>query len=653
MTQEEKLKAHMILSRNLDHQREEVAEIEPRLYDYMIDMVLNIDNHNAYEILGAVKFLRLLRTYDHDIETFRDTVYKYEGIWDNTDGVWHHVKGGIMHPGITGPTYYRLQPFQVFVLASIFIPKAWINTETEAGSREILTSEKVIDGMIYDHRRLCTEFTDYTPRKTAKTQLSGFIGFLFFMDFDENNEIYCCANAADQSKILYSRIYQLVHQMDPKEKRIRFTASQINWKPGQFRSASCTALSAGGKTKDGLFAGLCLADEFGSAAYVNGSSDMGKLVSVVESSMGPRREPLTFISTTAGIISAGPFIDKLQGIHQLLMNELDEEYSHSLSTDRQMCLLLEPDEWEQKDEELLMTSKQVRRKVNPMLGIIVQHSFYDDEVAKARQNPEKKNEVISKLLNVYQTGKVKDWIKPEEIRAIQVDMRIDDCTADKGWEVYVGSDFSKGDDLNGNSYLAVRWREDLGEMEFFADMDSYMSETAVNDSPIRELLLKWAEEGWLHIVPGKTFDPAVVINRIIELDAKNVNFFAFGYDPYNAKTVINAIAQWCVDEGLDTKEFIRPVRQNFATYSPAVKDFDYMIYRGDHRDGLVIQNPQIHFSMNPLWPWEFGNCQLAESNDGMENYKPIKQNSSASCKVDNIQMLLSALLLYNEIDLKR
>jgi phage terminase large subunit-like protein len=188
-------------------------------------------------------------------------------------------------------------------------------------------------------------------------------------------------------------------------------------------------------------------------------------------------------------------------------------------------------------------------------------------------------------------------------------------------------------------------------MEYFADMDAYMSEAAVNDSPIRELLLKWAADGWLHIVPGKTFDPAVAVNRIIELDAKNVNFFGFGYDPYNAKTVINALTQWLVDIGLDPKTLIKPVRQNFATYSPSVKEFDYMVKRGYQLpDGKWQSTPMIHLSNNPLWPWEFGNCQLAESTDGMENLKPVKATASASCKVDNVQMLLSALILHDIAD---
>jgi phage terminase large subunit-like protein len=620
----------------------DIEKAEPRLLTYLRGIVDEPQHHNAYEVRGALKFLRLMETYVQDIDTFRDVIYKYEGIWEQRNGVWHHVEGGLKHPGTSGPRYYRLQPFQVFVLASMFLLKVWINTEEEAGSRELLPTERIDGVTIWDLRRLCTEFTLYTPRKTAKTQLSAFIQFWYFMSGDENAECYCCANASDQAKILFSRSRELIHQMDPREKRIRFTASQVNWKPGQFRTASLTALSAGGKTKDGLFAQLCSADEFGSAAYVNGASDMGKLVSVVESSMGPRREPMTFISTTAGIIQAGPFIDKLQGIRLLLEKEADPTAEHTVSEDRQMCLLLEPDEWEQQDEELLLTSREVRRKVNPMLGIIVQHAFYDDEIAKARQNPEKMNEVITKLLNVYKSGRVKDWLKPEDIRPLQCDRRIDDCIDSDGWLVFCGLDFSKGDDLNGVSYLAYNTRTG----EFFADMDSYMSEKAVNESPIRELLLKWADMGYLHIVPGQTFDPSWPVNRIIELDGKGINFMAFGYDPFNAKIVMNALGQWVFDIGLDPKQIIQPVRQNFATYNPAVNEFDYWVKRSkDDGCGHQIPAPLIHFSRNSLWPWEFGNVMLAESNDGMGNMKPVKREPNG--KVDNIQMLLSAVILYD------
>jgi hypothetical protein len=43
---------------------------------------------------------------------------------------------------------------------------------------------------------------------------------------------------------------------------------------------------------------------------------------------------------------------------------------------------------------------------------------------------------------------------------------------------------------------------------------------------------------------------------------------------------------------------------------------------------------------------------LAESNDGMDNLKPVKKNQSAACKVDPVQMLLSGLILYDAAETK-
>ena len=636
MTQEEKLKAVRMLTGRKQQQHDQLVQIEPRLAAYFDDLCTHPEYHNGNELLGALKLLRLLRTYETDLDTVRDVIYKYEGIWRDNGGIWEHLEGGVRHPGTTGPTYYRLQPFQVFVLVAMFGLKAWINTEAEAGSRALLPTEKVIDGTIYDLRRLCTEFTDFTPRKTAKTQLSAFVQFWYFMSADENAECYCCANASDQAKILFTRTRDLIHQMDPKEKRIRFTASQVNWKPGQFRSASLTALSAGGKTKDGLFAQLCSADEYGSAAYVNGASDMGKLVSVVESSMGPRREPMTFISTTAGIIQAGPFIDKLAGIKAMLLTELDPTYEHDLSNDRQMCLLLEPDEWEAADEEILLTSKDVRRKINPMLGIIVQHSFYDDEIAKARQNPEKKIEVVSKLFNVYQSVKVTSWIKGDRIRPLQIDRRITDCRYEDGWNVFVGMDFSGGDDLFAITYLAVRLNPETGNKEFFADFDAWILEAALQDSPNRLLFEKWIEEGHLHMIPGEVFYNERAIDRLIETQQAGINIVLFGYDPAQSVDPINNLKAWLQSLGIDAKtvlSMVVPVRQHALAQNPSILELE-----------TLIKAPEqfIHFSNNPMWPWLFTNALTEKKNDLRRLTKGKPQD-----KIDPVAALINSVYLFD------
>jgi len=627
MNELEKQRAVTILRERFSGCEGILERIDERLREYLMHLCRFPDEHNAYEILCGVKFLRLFRKYSFNYKKVRQVIRLREGEWQFNEGEWRYVCGGLKQPGLREPKVYRWEPFQVFVLASVF-------------------GFLCEDQYEHDLRRLCTDFTFFAPRKTDKTGLSAYIQVIFFLLEDMNAESYCCANSSDQSKLLFQRTTQMLRQLDDGH-RLRITQTVADWRP-QFqsvRNSSIRPLSAGGKTKDGMFAQLCCADEFGSAPYTNGKSDMKMLVDVVSSSMGPRKEPLVFTTTTAGRITNGPFIEKLDALHNLLRNELiwdADESTCTLSYDRMLCLLLEPDDWEKRDEEYLLTSKELRKKINPMLGKIVQHQFYDDGAAKARLEGDT-GEFISKYINVYQSKTVREWLTAEEIRALQIDRKIDDCIDSEGWLVWCGLDFSKGDDLNGVSYLAYNTRTG----EFFADMDSYMSEKAVNESPIHELLHKWSEQGHLHIVPGQTFDPSWPVNRIVELDAKGVNFCGFGYDPYNAKVVLNALSQWVFDIGLDPKQLIQPVRQNFATYNPAVAEFDYMVKRStDDGAGHQIPNPMIHFSKNSLWPWEFGSCILQESSDGMSNFKPIKRDQSGG-KVDNIQMLLSALILYD------
>ena len=613
------------------------------------------DDHNGYEILCAVKFLRLLRTYDFNIQRVKDIIRLREGDWEQDDrGRWQYIRGGIKCPGTDMAHVYRWQPFQVFVLASVFGFHTWINTEVKAIDKsELLPTERERgDGLVEDLRRLCNYFVLYTPRKTDKTGMSAFIQVVFFLMGDYNSEIYCCANAEFQSKILFGRTTFMLNDIDTHH-RFDITSKQIKWKPKfhSVRNSMIMPLTAGGKGKDGPFAELVNWDEFGSAAYTNGKSDMENLIGVMRSSTGPRREPLTFGTTTAGTIKNGPFIDMLNSLHNNLLRELDFEDgtdTPTLSDDRQLCLLLEPDDWEKFDEEYLITSKTVRRKINPMLGITCQHQFYEDSITDMRNGKMTRGELFSKLFNVYMTDATREWLKPAEIRSIQTNRRIDNCIETGGWVTFCGADFSKGDDLNGCAFLSYN----VHTGEFFGDMDVYMSEEAVNASPIRELLVLWASQGWLTIVPGKTFDPSWPVNRIMELDAKGVNFISFGYDPYNAKVVVNAISQWIYGLGVDPKQVVIPVKQTFATYNPVVAEFDYMVKRSrDDGMGHQIPDPLIHLSMNPLWPYCFGCVKLQESSDGMQNLKPVKRNpGSAACKVDPVQMLLSGLILYDQAE---
>lgn len=602
------------------------------------------DWHGIYELLGAAKFLRMLDTYNFNTKKVQTVIRLREGEWVPVGKAWKHLSGGLKCPGMGGGQVYRWEPFQVFILASIYGFYTWINTQVESGTKsELLRTERERDGWIWDYRRMCTDFTLTGSRKIDKTGLGGFIGSEFMVFEDYNMEGFCCANSEDQAKIIFRRIKYLLQGMN-EENRFRLTESIASWhdKYNEISTASIRPMTAGGKFKDGWFAQLCLKDEYGSAPYANGKSDMKRLVDVIESSMGPRREPLSVTMTSAGRITEGPFIQILDGLHAMLEREVFIEsgkVAPVLTDDRTLTLLLEPDAW-QRDEHYLLTNKTVRRKVNPMLGKIVQHQFYEDQIAKAERDGDP-GEVIAKLFNVYSSGKLQEWIKPEQVRPLQTDRRIDQCTKQEGWVIFTGLDFSQGNDLHTASYLAARRHPSGRGTEFFADFDAWIKEETLERSAIRPLYETWIEQGWLHVSEGKVFQPSLFIARTKELLGKGCQFMYWGYDKYQSKDPINSLLAFLQsDMNVQKPEmYVQVVSQLNSEFNAPTDD----LYAA-----MFAPVPFISFSPSPLWPWCFGNCVLEI--DGRENKRPVKRNQSDSCKVDPVQALIMAMDLYTRFE---
>ena len=125
---EKKQAAIDLLRKRYEEQRKQVAKIDERMtqyYEWILQHVSadpNDENDlvNYNEVLCAVKFLRLLRTYDFNHKKVRQVIKLREGTWKKVDGVWQHIEGGMRCPSTTGSQVFRWERFQVFVLASIF-----------------------------------------------------------------------------------------------------------------------------------------------------------------------------------------------------------------------------------------------------------------------------------------------------------------------------------------------------------------------------------------------------------------------------------------------------------------------------------------------------------------------------------------------------
>ena len=661
MTPKEKQQAIDQLREAVSRHHALLEDIEPRLDEYYDHLCQHTgtekgdpdDLHNGYELLCALRLLRLLQTYPLNREKIDQVLYMGEGEWRRDgQGYWQHVEGGLGQPGRHGPEVYRWEPFQVFMIVAMYGPMAWIGTETYEGDRRPTDTERVNPKTreIEDLRRLCTRFILYGPRKINKSGFAAITNVEDFMFGDYDAQVVCTANSQEQSKILFNKTKDLLQQLDPvtgrkfNGKYLNYTATEVKFMAGKYRAAELIAIPAGGKMPDGKFASRSAEDEYGSAGYTNGRSDMGQTAAVIESSMGPRREPMTVITTTASLITSGPFMEMLEATHRLLLQELKYttgEATPTLAEDRQMCLLLEPDEWEAEDEDYLLTSKSIRRKINPMLGKIVQHSFYDTQAAESRMDETKKRETIAKLFNVYRSGRVTKWIKGEEVARLQVDRRIDDCTKDQGWVVFTGLDFSLGGDWNGPGWLAARRHPSGRGTEFFADCDVWISEEEYNDSPLHPLYEQWVKGGWMHVSPGKTFQPELFVGRLDELIKKGVQFMFFGYDKYKSKVPINVLKSYLqATLGIQNPEpYVQIVSQLNSEFNGPTEDL-YNI--------MFAPVPFISYSNSPLWPFCFNNAMLEI--DNRENKRPVKANQSASCKIDPIQCIIMALDLYERYE---
>ena len=656
--QNQKQQAIDLLAKRYRGLEQRTEDIDLRLRLYFEDLLEHSsakedddnDWHGIYELLGAAKFLRMLDTYNFNTRKVQTVIRLREGEWVPVGKAWKHLSGGLRCPGMGGGQVYRWEPFQVFILASIYGFYTWINTQVESGTKsELLRTERERDGWIWDYRRMCTDFTLTGSRKIDKTGLGGFIGSEFMVFEDYNMEGFCCANSEDQAKIIFRRIKYLLQGMN-EENRFRLTESIAAWhdKYNEISTASIRPMTAGGKFKDGWFAQLCLKDEYGSAPYANGKSDMKRLVDVIESSMGPRREPLSVTMTSAGRITEGPFIQILDGLHSMLEREVFIESGKVepvLTDDRTLTLLLEPDVW-QRDEHYLLTNRTVRRKVNPMLGKIVQHQFYEDQIAKAERDGDP-GEVIAKLFNVYSSGTVTKWITGDRIRPLQVQKRITDCHYQDGWRVFVGLDFSLGDDLYAMVTLGVNYTpSDTMRGRFFADAVAWVLEKTMKESPNRPLYEEWVRQGWLFVSPGEVFDSMLSINQLAAIDDRqDIDIRFFGYDPAQSIQPINQLKAWlqtilqkknpqatAADIASVIQQMVVPVSQTALTQNPRIAELESMI---------LDKEPWIEFSMSPLWAWCFGNCAAEVSSSDLRRI--VKGGPQPTHKIDLVHALLDAL----------
>lgn len=629
----------------------QLDEIDKRLYAYIDDAMSNDGSHaNLYELLGIRKALRLMDSYDVNAQRVQMVIRAIEGQWKNGK----HIKGGLKFDTPRGNMHVRQMPYQVWCLFGIYGFTVEVDMErTYNEGDELLPSEFVKDGRVWDKRRLTTEADLFQTRKSGKTEEGAAIDFVEACFLGPlNAQALICAGSRDQAKIAFKAVKEFAYQIDPTclnrmgGKFLRVTADEINWQPGQRRKGEIKVMSAGGKRKDGLYASVVHIDEHGQEGYTNGHSNIQELADVCVGSMGPRREKLTLHTTTAGLVSEGPYKSQLEVVEMTLLDELNFPLGqpHRTPNDYRFSFLLRLDPWETNYDLEQLDNPELFRKVNRSIGITVQPTWYKERLHAARNSEDTRKEVLTKDFNLWQTNRVQHWINGSRIRPLQIARRITDCKYTDGWRVFCGLDFSHGDDLFAITYLGVDYkRSESPRGHLFADCDAWVLEETMKQSPNRPLYEQWVKDGWLHVCPGEVFDSMLAMNRLAEIVQQGIDIVTFGYDPAQNRSPINQLKAWLqtlfqARQDVSPKELAQviermvvPVSQTAMTLNPTI----------GHLEDLVKDKEEImYFSNSPLWPWQFGNCAVEISTSNLRRI--TKGGPPASHKIDNIMALLDA-----------
>lgn len=539
-----------------------LAGTDQRMQDYVCQVIDNPDDHNLYEHLKIRRFFLMLDKWEWKPKRAKKKIRLFEKL---------------KFSGTSGRRCVKLSPVQVFSFANIY-------------------------GLARpDGRRLIRTVYKFVPRKYGKTTEAAGLAVDDLLFGDHNAEAYVGANSYDQAKKCFNEIRGIMKNIDPRQKHFRINRETIKFRDGT-RESLAQCLTANAQTKDGLFASLAILDEYAQArdtANKNGAD----LKNVLTTSMGPRKNPLTVIITTASDVIDGPCYKELEGVKKVLRGELEND---TIFAD-----LFLPDA---DDEE---GDPHTWAKVQPHLGVTVQPDFYEMEWGNAQLSAENMLAFRTKLLNIFTINEIKTWFGYKDAKQIIGNFNID--TVKGKPDCAVAFDLSVHDDFSAIAYTLYSKET----KRFYSHVDYYFPMGALKGHPNERLYRLWHEQGYLKFCKGRKIDVRMLADDIIAR-SKIVNIIRIGYDGYKAQDLVNILR---VTGG---KNQLQPYGQTYGNFNLPVESFEMLVYDDP---------PKITLNDNPINVYCLTNCVLDE--DHLENKKPLK--ISQYRKIDGVICVLMTL----------
>ncbi len=222
------------------------------------------------------------------------------------------------------------------------------------------------------------------------------------------------------------------------------------------------------KTEDGLNPHFIGVDEY----HAHPNND---LLNVLESGTGARRQPLTFIITTAGFDKNAICYEEYLYIKSILKNDIiNNEY---------FCMIFEPDDEDDwKSDEAIFKS-------NPNINISVGLDYIKARVKEASDKPHLQIDVKTKNLNIW-TQSASVWINTEiwQYGSTKINENLLN-----GEHCYIGLDLATTRDIAAYSVCFIQEDQYILLQRFFMPSENIRERSREEKVPY-EL---WAQQGYI------------------------------------------------------------------------------------------------------------------------------------------------------------
>lgn len=436
------------------------------------------------------------------------------------------------------------------------------------------------------------------PRKNGKSLLAAGVGLkLAFFDGEGGAEVYSAATKRDQAKIVWGDAKTMVKASPALQKRIHITGGEtgVGTLSRLDNASKFVPLGADGDTMDGLNVHGAIIDEL--------HAHKTRVVwDVIQTGTGARRQPMTFVITTAGFDRASVCYEQHEYGEKVLAGVIDD--------DSFFCFIAT---WDEGDD---WTSPLSWQKANPNYGISVKIDDLERKCLKAQQVPAEQNEFLRKHGNVW-TEQDSRWLSLDLWDAnagdVEASAMIEHLRGRKAWG---GLDLSSNRDLSAFSLAFPDSEGGVDVLTFpFLPEDGIEERSKSDRVPYKV----WRDQGFVTATEGNSIDYDRIRNLINEL-ADVFEIQEIGYDPWNAEQMAIKL----IGDGFK----VAKIHQGFSSLNAPCRELERLLLAGQLRHGD-----------HPVLRWAASNVIV--HHDPYDNIKPDKPN--ARSRIDPLAALLNAI----------